>query len=97
VVRDSVLTDDCQVGEGALVDLVIMDKRVRVGRHAVIGRGDKSKVNEQSPSHLYTGITLLGKGAQVPDGAVIGRNCIVSPQRLPHDFPSLHIASGSTV
>jgi len=97
IVRDSVLTDDCQIGEGALVDLVIMDKRVRVGRHAVVGSGDKKVINEQHPSHLYTGITMLGKAAQVPDGAVIGRNCIVSPQRLPHDFPSLHIPSGATV
>jgi glucose-1-phosphate adenylyltransferase len=97
VVRDSVLIDDCQVGEGALVDLVIMDKRVRVGRHAVVGSGDKAQVNEQHPSHLYTGITLLGKATQVPDGAVIGRNCIIGPGRLPHDFPSLHIASGVTV
>ncbi|MDD5757928.1 MAG: sugar phosphate nucleotidyltransferase [Desulfobulbaceae bacterium] len=97
VVRDSVLTDDCTVGEGALVDLVIMDKRVKIGRHAVVGSGDKSHVNEQHPSHLYTGITLLGKAAQIPDGAVIGRNCIIGPQRLPHDFPSLHIASGATV
>lgn len=97
VVRDSVLIDDCLVGEGALVDLVIMDKMVRVGRHAVVGSGDKAKVNEQHPSHLYTGITLLGKGAQVPDGAVVGRNCIVRPQCLAHDFPSLHIASGVTV
>jgi len=97
VIRDSVLIDDCQIGEGALIDLVIMDKRVRVGRHAVVGSGDKRTVNVAHPSHLYTGITLLGKGAQVPDGAVVGRNCIVNPGRLPHDFPSLHVGSGMTV
>ncbi len=97
VVRDSVLIDDCRIGEGALVDLVIMDKRVRVGRNAVVGSGDKQVKNQQHPTHLYTGITLLGKAAQVPDGAVIGRNCIVSPLRLAHDFPNLHIPSGATV
>jgi glucose-1-phosphate adenylyltransferase len=97
VVRDSVLIDDCEVGEGALVDLVIMDKRVRVGRNAVVGTGDKQQVNAEFPSHLYTGITLLGKGALVPDGAVIGRNCIVNSMRQAHDFPSLHIPSGATV
>lgn len=97
VVRDSVLIDDCVVGEGALVDLVIMDKQVRIGKSAVVGNGDRGQVNELYPSHLYTGITLLGKGAEVPDGAVIGRNCIVNPSRLAHDFPSLHIPSGSTV
>jgi len=97
VVRDSVLIDDCVVGEGALVDLAIMDKRVRVGRNAVVGSGDRQTVNQEFPTHLYTGITLIGKAAQVPDGAVIGRNCIVAPSRLAHDFPSLHIPSGATV
>jgi glucose-1-phosphate adenylyltransferase len=80
-----------------LVDLVIMDKRVRVGRNAVVGTGDKQQVNQEFPSHLYTGITLLGKGATVPDGAVIGRNCIVNSMRQAHDFPSLHVPSGATV
>ncbi len=97
VVRDSVLIDDCEVGAGALVDLVIMDKRVRIGRNAVVGTGDKQQVNAEFPSHLYTGITLLGNGATVPDGAVIGRNCIVNSMRQAHDFPSLHIPSGATV
>lgn len=97
VVRDSVLIDDCEVGEGALVDLAIMDKRVRVGRNSVVGTGDRQVVNEAYPTHLYTGITLVGKSAQVPDGAVIGRNCIITPMRLAHDFPSLHISSGATV
>jgi glucose-1-phosphate adenylyltransferase len=97
IVRDSVLIDDCQVDEGALVDLAIMDKRVHVGRNAVVGRGDKQQANREYPTHLYTGITLLGKGASVPDGTVIGRNCIINPHRQADDFPSLHIPSGDTV
>ena len=79
VVRDSVLFEDCVVEFGARVDLAICDKRVEVGRGAVVGYGDKKDIpNQEYPSHLYTGITLVGKKAVVPAGMKIGRNCIVT-------------------
>jgi glucose-1-phosphate adenylyltransferase len=96
-VSDSVIIDDSVIEEGAQVDLAILDKRVRVGRNAVVGRGDKSKANEQYPKHLYTGITLLGKESVVPEGMVIGRNCIVNPGRGPADYSSSRLDSGATL
>ncbi len=80
VVRDSVLFEDCVVGERARVDLCICDKRVRIGQGTVIGEGgDPDTVNTTHPDHLYTGITLVGKGARLGDNMIIGRNCIVYP------------------
>lgn len=96
-VSDSVIIDDSVIEEGAQVDLAILDKRVWVGRNAVVGQGDKTKVNEQYPKHLYTGITLLGKESAVPENAVIGRNCIVEPGHGPANFISIHVGSGSTL
>ena len=79
VVRDSVLFEDCVVEQEARVDLAICDKYVRIGRGAVVGYGDrKDRPNLEYPSHLYTGITLVGKKAVVPPGMKIGRNCIVT-------------------
>lgn len=98
VVRNSVLIDDCVIEAGAVVDLAIMDKRVRVGRKAVVGRGDNlTQVNSQYPQHLYTGITLLGKDAVVPPATTIGRNCIISPLIKESSFPGREIASGTTI
>lgn len=78
IVRDSVVFEDCVIKRNATVDLAICDKRVHVGRGAVVGYGDKKDIpNMQYPSHLYTGITLIGKGADLPAGIRIGRNCIV--------------------
>ncbi len=78
VVKDSILFEDCVVGKGATVDLAILDKRVQVGRNAVIGFGtNHTCANKQKPSHLYTGITLVGKGASVPAERKIGRNCVI--------------------
>ena len=86
VVRDSVLFEDCQVDEDTQVDLAICDKRVHIGRGAVVGHGDNKDVaNREFPSHLYTGITLVGKEAYVPSNMKIGRNCIIRPGYVPGD------------
>ena len=78
VVRDSVIFEDSVIEEDATVDLCILDKRVRVGHGAVVGQGDNmGHVNHEFPNHLYTGITLVGKKAALPDGIVVGRNCII--------------------
>ena len=80
VVRDSVIFEDSIIEEGATVDLSICDKRVHVGSGAVVGQGENLKhANHEYPKHLYTGITLIGKKAQLPPDMTIGRNCIVRP------------------
>jgi glucose-1-phosphate adenylyltransferase len=97
-VRDSILFHDCQVGDGAVIDLAILDKGIRVGAGAVIGQGeDKGTANINFPKHLYTGITLVGKEAEVPAGAIIGRNCIIAPLARAGDYPALEIATGESV
>lgn len=78
VVKDSILFEDCIVGRGAKVDLAILDKRVQVGVQAIVGCGDNHAcANRRKPSHLYTGITLVGKGARIPAEQKIGRNCVI--------------------
>ena len=97
-VRDSILLHDCVVSEGATVDLAILDKGVQVGQGAVVGLGDdKATPNRHQPKHLYTGITLIGKEAEVPAHTTIGRNCVVEPHRTSGDYPGQAIATGETV
>ncbi|WP_448872379.1 glucose-1-phosphate adenylyltransferase family protein [Desulfobulbus propionicus] len=79
VVTNSVVFEDCVLEEQAKVDLAILDKRVHVGKGAVVGFGDNlTEVNKAYPKHLYTGISLVGKEACIPAGVSVGRNCIVS-------------------
>jgi glucose-1-phosphate adenylyltransferase len=98
VVRDSILFHDCVIEEGAQLDLTILDKRARVGKGAIVGFGeDKEMANIQYPSHLYTGITLVGKEVEIPEKVLIGRNCIVKPWAKATDFSSLEVKSGESV
>jgi len=97
-VRDSIIFHDCVLDEGSTVDLAILDKRVTVGKGAVVGYGDdKDTPNKEYPTHLYTGITVVGKEAVVPEQAVIHRNCIIMPYSKASDFPRLEIGTGETV
>ncbi len=99
VVRDSVIFEDSVIGEGAVVDLAICDKRVQVGARAIVGHGeDRDRPNSRYPKHLYTGITLIGKEAVLPEKIRIGRNCIVRPNCRPEDFAGLAaLASGESI
>jgi len=98
MVKDSILFADCVVDTEAVVDLAIFDKRVHVGSGAIIGAGDNHHVpNRQKPTHLYTGITLVGKEAVVPRGQVVGRNCIISSHTHYDDYPGNEVADGDSV
>ena len=97
-VRDSIILHDCIVEEGATVDLAIMDKRVKIGKGAVVGKGDNKNIpNSKYPDHLYTGITLIGKEADIPPGTIIGRNCIINPWRKQKDFKDTVLQDGATI
>ncbi len=98
LVKDSILFEDCIVRRGATVDLAILDKRVDVGENSAVGSGENYKVaNRLKPSHLYTGISLVGKGAAVPPDYKIGRNCVVNSNITEADYSTTLIEDGESL
>jgi glucose-1-phosphate adenylyltransferase len=94
VVRDSIVLPGCTIGRGAKLNLAILDKHCIVGADAKIGFGVDFKPNEAHPGVMQSGITLVGRGIQVPPSAVIGRNCLVGSHR-PEEL--LNVPSGRAV
>ena len=100
VVRDSVVMNDTWIGPGAVLDKVVVDKAVVVGSGALVGFGsDHDTVNKLDPDKLFTGITVIGKGAHIPANVRVGRNVLINAAREEEDFASFgdHVASGETV
>jgi glucose-1-phosphate adenylyltransferase len=98
VVRDSILMTDTVVETGATVDRCIVDKLVRIGADVALGDGDDSTPNLQMPDLLNTGLTLVGRGAQVPAGVSVGRNVVVRPRVTAADYGAEKIVpSGRTI
>ena len=95
IVKDSVLLHDVHVRAGAVLDKVVLDKGVVVGAGAKLGHGEVLGPNEALPEALASGLSLVGKRARLPDGAVMGRNCVVEPKVKEESWPLGGLASGS--
>lgn len=95
-VSNSVLMHDCVIRSNATVERCVLDKDVEIGRGAQVGLGNASTVNARFPDHVFSGITLIGKGASIPGGSKIGTNCIVQPAVKESGFPEV-LADGQTV
>jgi glucose-1-phosphate adenylyltransferase len=95
VVRYSVIMTDAVIEPGAMVDRCIVDKNVVVGAEAHLGYGMDYSPNRLGD--LSSGLTLVGKNAIIPPNTRIGRNCIISGDITPEDFPDFHLPSGTTV
>ncbi len=97
VVRDSIILTDTEIRAGAIVDRAIVDEDVTIGEDAQVGAGDDNTPNRKMPNLLNTGLTLVGKGAEIPTGTIIGRNCVIQPFTKARRLAGKELASGSTV
>jgi glucose-1-phosphate adenylyltransferase len=97
VVRDSVIMNDTVVRAGAVVDRCVLDKEIEIGAEAKVGLGDDSTPNQLEPANINTGITIVGKRANIPAGASIGRNCRIDPGTTKDDYDQLEVPSGGTI
>jgi glucose-1-phosphate adenylyltransferase len=97
VVRDAIIMTDTVIETGAQVDRAIVDKRVRVEQGVRLGWGDDNTPNQRWPERLNTGLTLVGKGAIVPQGTTVGRNAVIFPKVTSKRYPGPEVASGETI
>jgi glucose-1-phosphate adenylyltransferase len=97
VVRDSVIMNDTVIRSGAVINRCILDKEIEVSANVQLGAGKDDTPNKLEPDKINTGITIVGKRAHIPAGAVIGRNCRIDPSTTPDDYESVEVPSGETV
>jgi glucose-1-phosphate adenylyltransferase len=96
IVEDSIVFHDSRLLPGARVVRAIIDKRVRIGEGATLGVG-KPVPHREHPEDLGSGLTIVGKGAEIPPGARIGTNVMIEIGVRESDFPSPSVPSGATV
>lgn len=97
VVKDSIILANSVVGSYSIVDYSVLDKEVVVEAGCHLGYGDDFQVNRREPKELNTGITIIGKGAKLPPGLQIGRNCVIWSGVGEDDFPNSEVKSGESI
>ncbi len=95
VVRNSIILTDTVIESGAVIDRSIVDKDCAIRPNAVIGSGVDYSPNPIGD--LTSGISLVGKGAEVPPNVKIGRNCIIAGDVRAKDFSGTVVPSGATI
>jgi glucose-1-phosphate adenylyltransferase len=97
VIRDSIIFDDTYIEAGAIIEQSIIDKGVRVGKNAYVGYGDDFTANRERPDIVNSGMTIVGKRAEVPACTRIGRNCVIGPNVTAEGIEDSLIPSGTTL
>lgn len=94
-VRNSILMHQVEVGPGAILDQVIADKGVRIGKNATVGLMGPLTPNSVIGACLQGGLTVFGKNASIPDGVKIEKNVMVGPSVT--SLPVDPVPSGATI
>jgi glucose-1-phosphate adenylyltransferase len=97
LVKDSVVMHDSIIRSGAHVERCIIDKEAIIGKKAIVGSGNPSVANVKYPTHVYSGLTLVGKQAIIPDNVRVGTNCIIGSEAQEQDFHSGLLSDGQTI
>ncbi len=86
-IKDSVIMHNTTVESGAAIYRTVCDKGVIFGKDVRVGMGDASVPNREYPKHLYAGLTLVGKKAEIPAGVTVGTNCVIFPRITTRHWP----------
>jgi glucose-1-phosphate adenylyltransferase len=93
IIEDSVILSHVIISDYVTVKKAIIDKKVVIGRHTSIGHGEDIP-NIEKPNLLASGITVIEKGAIIPNDITIGKNCRIFKSA---NFNQKVIPSGSTI
>jgi len=76
IIKDSILLTGAKVEEGAEITNSIIAEDTVIGKNVRMGVGEYAD-NEESERVYNSPITIVGYNANIPENAVIGKNCVI--------------------
>ena len=96
VIRDSMIMNQTQSGEGCEINKAIIAENVVVGNQVKLGVGEEAE-NDTAP-HIYNhGLVTIGEKSVIPDGISVGKNSVISGVTAAADYEDSQLASGKTL
>ncbi len=96
VIEDSIIMSNSVVKKNTSIQKCIISEWVTIGENCRLGEGEDVQ-NEFKPSIYNSGITVVGEEANIPDGAIIGKNVMIDIGTSAEDFATLTVESGKSV
>ena len=96
VVRDSIIMNHTEIGEGCELDKAIIAENVVVKDRVKLGGGEAAE-NDTAP-HIYnSGLVTVGEKSVIPPDVSVGQNSVVSGITAAEDYPDGSLGSGKTL
>lgn len=96
LVENSIVMSNTRIEENSIVDHCIIGEDVKIGTKVIIGQGENIP-NENKPGIYNSGITVIGEGAEIPEGTMIGKNVMVDMYAQQLDFCCNVVPSGASI
>lgn len=96
LIENSIIMSNTHIDKNCSLDHCIIGENVLIGQNVMIGTGDNIP-NTHKPNIYYSGITVVGERADIPEGTNIGKNVMIDMNAHQYDFCSVNIPSGSSV
>lgn len=96
IIEDSIVMSNTRIGKNAHINKSIICENVDIGSGTKIGFGE-TLINEDKPSIYYSGITVIGEAAIIPEDMEIGKNVVIERDVTKDDFNSKVIPSGKSI
>lgn len=96
LVENSIIMSNAKIGEGSHISHCIVSEDAHLGKNVIIGLGENIP-NELKPEIYNSGITVIGEGAEIPDGIKLGKNVMIDMQTRHDDFCCSEIPSGASI
>ena len=96
VVRDSIIMNYSQVGEGAECYKVIAAENVQIGAGSRLGIGEEAP--NETDSRIYnSGLVTIAEKTVIPAHVTIGKNTVIGGNTQLSDYPDNYLESGRTL
>ena len=95
-ITDSIIMSNCIIKENAVLDRCIVCEDCIIGKKTKVGFGENI-INKKYTKIYTTGITVIGEKTVVPDGVVVGRNCVIHGVTKKEDYKNDELQSGETL
>ena len=96
VIRDSIIMNNTVIGSGCELHKAIVAEQVVIGDAVKLGCTGSAE-NDTAP-HIYNaGIVTVGEKSVIPDGAVMGKNSVISGVTKAEDYTEDCLAGGKTL
>ncbi|MCI8431700.1 MAG: glucose-1-phosphate adenylyltransferase [Lachnospiraceae bacterium] len=96
VIRDSIIMNHTQIGDGCELYKAIVAEDVKIGNNVKLGVGEEAE-NETAP-HIYNhGLVTIGEKSVIPDNISVGKNSVIFGVTEAADYEGPGLASGKTL